>query len=207
MAARSGTGPLPVSSKHHGQQSSQPPHHFAHPGHRLIVCLLLVDPPLGSGLALAAYTYACVTDFFDGYLARALHQQSALGRFLDPIADKLLVSAVLLMLVARDQIAGPTVLPAMVILCREILVSGLREFLAGLRVSVPVSQLAKWKTTLQMIALGFLIVGKAGPDFGPVSTAEIGIYGLWIAAALTLITGYDYFRVGLRHMADNDGSG
>ncbi|MDX9861369.1 MAG: CDP-diacylglycerol--glycerol-3-phosphate 3-phosphatidyltransferase [Rhodospirillales bacterium] len=173
----------------------------------LIVALLLVDPPLGSWLALAAYTYACITDFFDGYLARALHQQSALGRFLDPIADKLLVSAVLLMLVAEDRIAGPTVLPAMVILCREILVSGLREFLAGLRVSVPVSQLAKWKTTLQMIALGFLIVGSAGPDFGPLGTADIGIYGLWVAAALTLITGYDYLRVGLRHMADDDGNG
>lgn len=173
----------------------------------LIIGLLLLDPPLGSWLALAAYTYACVTDFFDGYLARALHQQSALGRFLDPIADKLLVSAVLLMLVANDRIAGPTVLPAMVILCREILVSGLREFLAGLRVSVPVSQLAKWKTTLQMIALGFLIVGNAGPDFGPISTTEIGIYGLWIAAALTLITGYDYLRVGLRHMTDSDSGG
>jgi cardiolipin synthase len=171
----------------------------------LIVGLLLLDPPLGSWLALAAYTYACVTDFFDGYLARALHQQSALGRFLDPIADKLLVSAVLLMLVANDRIVGPAVLPAMVILCREILVSGLREFLAGLRVSVPVSQLAKWKTTLQMIALGFLIVGDVGPDFGPVSTSEIGICGLWIAAALTLITGYDYLRVGLRHMSDGTG--
>lgn len=173
----------------------------------LIIGLLLLDPPLGSWLALGAYTYACVTDFFDGYLARALHQQSALGRFLDPIADKLLVSAVLLMLVANDRIAGPTVLAAMVILCREILVSGLREFLAGLRVSVPVSQLAKWKTTLQMIALGFLIVGSSGPNFGPVSTTEIGVYGLWIAAALTLITGYDYLRVGLRHMTDTDGGG
>jgi len=172
----------------------------------LIVGLLLLDPPLGSWLALVAYTYACVTDFFDGYLARALHQQSALGRFLDPIADKLLVAAVLMMLVANGRIAGPTLLPALVILCREILVSGLREFLAGLRVSVPVSQLAKWKTTLQMIALGFLIVGDVGPDFGPVTTAEIGIYGLWIAALLTLVTGYDYLRVGLRHMTDTGGN-
>lgn len=171
----------------------------------LIIGLLLLDPPLGSWLALSAYTYACITDFLDGYLARALQQQSALGRFLDPIADKLLVSAVLLMLVANGRIAGMTLLPALIILCREILVSGLREFLAGLQVGVPVSQLAKWKTTLQMIALGFLIVGGVGPDFGPVTTTDIGIGGLWIAAALTLITGYDYLRVGLKHMTEPGG--
>ncbi len=167
----------------------------------LVVGLLfIVEPPLGNWLALAAYTYACVTDFFDGYLARVLEQQSALGRFLDPIADKLLVSAVLLMLVAKDHVAGLTVLPAMIILCREILVSGLREFLAEIRVGMPVSQLAKWKTTLQMVVLGFLIVGPAGPDFGPLTTTQVGEIGIWIAAALTLITGYDYLRAGLHHI-------
>ncbi len=166
----------------------------------LVVGLLFMDPPLGSWLALAAYVYACLTDFFDGYFARVLEQQSAVGRFLDPIADKLLVSAVLLMLVANDQIAGISLLPAIVILCREILVSGLREFLAQLQVSVPVSQLSKWKTMLQMVALGFLIVGPAGPRFGPLDSTEIGIFGLWGAAALTLVTGYDYFRAGLHHM-------
>lgn len=170
----------------------------------LVVGLLFIEPPVGSWLALAAYTYACITDFFDGYLARALKQQSALGRFLDPIADKILVSAVLLMLAAKHHITGLTLLPAVIILCREILVSGLREFLAEIRVGMPVSQLAKWKTTLQMVALGFLIVGTAGPDFGPVTTPEIGIYGLWIAAALTLVTGYDYLRAGLKHMQKID---
>jgi len=172
----------------------------------LVVGLMFLDPPLGSWTALAAYTYACVTDFFDGFLARRLKQQSAMGRFLDPIADKILVSAVLLMLAAKSRIVGIELLPAIIILCREILVSGLREFLAGLRVSVPVSQLAKWKTTLQMIALGFLIVGPAGPDFGPLTTSEVGIWGLWLAAAWTLFTGYDYLRAGLKYMIETDKS-
>ncbi|MFQ5766063.1 MAG: CDP-diacylglycerol--glycerol-3-phosphate 3-phosphatidyltransferase, partial [Rhodospirillales bacterium] len=171
----------------------------------VLVCLLLfVEEPLGSWLALAAYTIACVTDFFDGYLARAWSQQSAFGRFLDPIADKLLVASVLLMLVGIDRIAGLTVLPAAVILCREIVVSGLREFLAQVRVRVPVTALAKWKTSIQMTTLGFLLVGPSGPDFGPLSTTEIGVIGLWGAAGLTLITGYDYLVAGLRTIRETD---
>jgi cardiolipin synthase (CMP-forming) len=166
--------------------------------------LLFIDDPLGSWLAFSVYTYACITDFFDGYLARAWHQQSAFGRFLDPIADKLLVASVLLVLVGIDRVSGLTVLPAAVILCREILVSGLREFLAEVSVSVPVTTLAKWKTTLQMLALGFLMVGPNGPMFGPVSTSEIGIYGLWLAAVLTLVTGFDYLVAGLRHIKETD---
>lgn len=171
----------------------------------VVVCLMLfVDPPLGNWLAFSVYTYAAVTDFFDGYLARAWEQQSALGRFLDPIADKLLIAALLLTLVAVDRFENVHILPAAVILCREILVSGLREFLAGVRVSVPVTTLAKWKTTVQILALGFLIVGPAGPDFGPFSTTEIGIYGLWLAALFTLITGFDYLVAGLRHIHRED---
>jgi cardiolipin synthase len=170
----------------------------------LIGLLLFVDDPAGSWLAFGAYTYACITDFFDGYLARAWHQQSAFGRFLDPIADKLLVASVLLALVGIDRISGLTVLPAAVIMCREILVSGLREFLAEVRVGVPVSALAKWKTALQMLCLGFLLVGPNGPDFGLVTTSEIGIYGLWAAAVLTLITGYDYLVHGLKHIRETD---
>ena len=170
----------------------------------LICLLLLVKDPVGSWLAFAAYTYACLTDFFDGYLARAWHQQSAFGRFLDPIADKLLVAGVLLALVGIDRVSGLTVLPAAVILCREILVSGLREFLAELDVGVPVSKLAKWKTGMQMLALGFLLVGPNGPDFGPLTTPEIGFWGLWGAAVLTLITGYDYLLHGIRHIAETD---
>ncbi len=166
--------------------------------------LVFMADPLASWLAFSVYTYACVTDFFDGYLARAWHQQSAFGRFLDPIADKLLVASVLLVLVGIDRVSGLTVLPAAVILCREILVSGLREFLAEVDVSVPVSQLAKWKTLLQMLALGFLLVGPNGPDFGPLTTSEIGVYGIWVAAVITLVTGYDYLVHGLRYIRETD---
>jgi len=170
----------------------------------VVLGFIMLGGPLGNWLAFSAYTYACITDFFDGYLARAWHQQSAFGRFLDPIADKLLVAGVLFMLVGVESISAMHILPAAVILCREILVSGLREFLAEARVGLPVSLLAKWKTTIQMLALGFLIVGNVGPDFGFATTWEIGIYGLWIAAVITIVTGYDYLRAGLRHIAETD---
>ena len=173
----------------------------------VVVGLLFVGTHLGNWLALFVYTLACVTDFLDGYLARAWEQQSSLGCFLDPIADKLLVATVLLVLVGIDRIAGLALFPAVVIMCREILVSGLREFLAQVRVGVPVNRLAKWKTTIQMVAIGFLVTGGAGPDFGPVSTTQIGTYGLWAAAALTLVTGFDYLRVGLKHIHGADAGG
>src|SRR5271156_3311609 len=112
--------------------------------------------------ALAIFIAAGITDFLDGYLARAWSQQSSLGRMLDPIADKLLVAAVLMMLAADHTIEGPSLWAAIVILCREILVSGLREYLAELRVPVPVTAVAKWKTTVQLVSLGFLIAGPAG---------------------------------------------
>lgn len=167
----------------------------------VVVCLMLfVEAPLGNWLAFSVYTYAAITDFFDGYLARAWEQQSSLGRFLDPIADKLLIAALLLTLVGVDRFGGVHVLPAAVILCREILVSGLREFLAGTKGRMPVSAMAKWKTLLQILALGFLIVGPAGPDFGPLTTTEVGLYGLWAAAVITLVTGLDYLIAGLRHI-------
>lgn len=153
--------------------------------------------------ALALFTVASVTDYFDGYLARAWEQQSNLGRMLDPIADKLLVSAALLMLVANGTIGWGSVPAAVVILSREILVSGLREYLAELRVSVPVSNLAKWKTAIQMISLGFLLAGPAGDQVLPHNT-QIGIVLLWVAAMLTLYTGYDYMVAGLRHIIDED---
>ena len=174
----------------------------------VVVCLMLfVDSPYGNWWAFGVYCYASITDFFDGYLARAWEQQSSLGRFLDPIADKLLISALLLALVGVDRFSDVHILPAAVILCREILVSGLREFLASARVGLPVSTLAKWKTTVQILALGFLIVGPAGPDFGPLSTTEVGVYCLWIAALLTLVTGFDYLWAGLRHIRREDDPG
>jgi cardiolipin synthase (CMP-forming) len=164
------------------------------------VAAFYLSSPLSNWVSFGIFAVAGVTDFFDGYLARNLNQVSKFGRFLDPIADKLLVAAAILMLVAVDRIAGWTVLAALVILCREILVSGLREFLAEAKVSVPVSQLAKWKTGVQIVALGFLLVGNAANTLLPAGT--IGVIGLWIAAILTLYTGYDYMRVGLRHMAE-----
>jgi cardiolipin synthase (CMP-forming) len=170
----------------------------------IVAGLFFLPEPLGSWLAFGIYTYACVTDFLDGYLARAWHMQSALGRFLDPIADKMLVAGVLFALLAADRIGSWEVIPAGVILAREILVSGLREFLAELRVGMPVSHLAKWKTGIQMLALGFLLVGPNGPEFWSIPTLQVGVVGLWLAAGLTLITGYDYLYVGLKHIIETD---
>ena len=152
-------------------------------------------------VALAIFIAAGVTDILDGYFARSWGQQSSFGRMLDPIADKLLVSSCLLMLAVDHTILGWSVWAAIVILCREILVSGLREYLAELRVSVPVTQLAKWKTTLQLVAVGFLIAGKAGDEIIPVVT-DVGITLLWLSSLLTLYTGYDYFKAGARHLID-----
>lgn len=148
---------------------------------------------------LALFAAAGITDWFDGYLARKWGQMSDLGRFLDPVADKLLVAAVILMLIAFDRIDRVTCVAAVVIMCREITVTGLREFLAELRVKVPVSRLAKWKTTVQLVALGFLIVGDHGPDV--LHVRFVGEVGIWVAAVLTLYTGWDYLQTGLRHMA------
>jgi cardiolipin synthase len=171
----------------------------------LIVAFMYMNAPFWSWLALILYAVACITDFFDGYIARRMEKVSPLGRFLDPIADKLLVAAIILVLVATNHIAGWATLAALIILCREILVSGLREFLAELRVGVPVSILAKWKTMAQMLALGFLIIGAFGPP--QIDCELVGEVLLWIAAALTLITGYDYLLVGLRHMAVDERGG
>ncbi|MEQ8295487.1 MAG: CDP-diacylglycerol--glycerol-3-phosphate 3-phosphatidyltransferase [Nitratireductor sp.] len=153
--------------------------------------------------ALGLFMAASVTDYLDGYLARIWQQTSNIGRMLDPIADKLLVSTCLLLLAADPArtIHGWSLWAAIIILCREILVSGLREYLAELKVSVPVTRLAKWKTTIQMIAIGFLLAGPAGAKVLPY-TIEIGITLLWISALVTLYTGYDYFRAGLKHIID-----
>ncbi|HEY7248286.1 MAG TPA: CDP-diacylglycerol--glycerol-3-phosphate 3-phosphatidyltransferase [Xanthobacteraceae bacterium] len=150
-------------------------------------------------VALIIFIAAGVTDVLDGYFARKWKEQSSFGRMLDPIADKLLVASCLLMLAADGTIRGWSLWAAIVILCREILVSGLREYLAELRVSVPVTQLAKWKTTLQLVAVGFLIAGKAGDAILPVVT-PMGLTLIWLSAILTLYTGWDYFRAGMHHL-------
>jgi CDP-diacylglycerol--glycerol-3-phosphate 3-phosphatidyltransferase/cardiolipin synthase len=168
-----------------------------------VMVLLLWRPSSGDyWLGFLLYVSVAVTDYFDGYLARAQGAVSRLGIFLDPIADKIMVATVIIMLVARPEGAQPIygvhVIAAVIILLREIAVSGLREFLAELRVSVPVSQLAKWKTTFQLVSLGAIILGGALPT--EVWISQVGLFSLWAAAGLTLVTGWDYLRVGLKHM-------
>jgi cardiolipin synthase len=166
----------------------------------------ILDGPLWlRWVALAVFISAAVTDFLDGYYARIWDQHSAFGRMLDPIADKLLVASCLLMLAADGIIHGWTLWAAIVILCREILVSGLREYLAALRVSVPVSKLAKWKTTVQLVAIGFLLAGEAGDMVIPFTT-QLGLLLLWISAILTIYTGWDYLRAGIHHLLEEDGA-
>ena len=172
----------------------------------LVVLCFFVEGRLQSSdfarwTALGIFIVASVTDFLDGYLARIWKQTSNIGKMLDPIADKLLVASVLLLLAAEGTIAGWSLWAAIIILCREILVSGLREYLAALKVSVPVTQLAKWKTAIQLVAIGFLLAGPAADKFLPYTT-EFGLILLWLSALVTLYTGYDYFRAGIKHIID-----
>jgi cardiolipin synthase (CMP-forming) len=171
----------------------------------IVVGCLLSQSDTARWIALGLYIAAAITDYVDGYLARAWGQQSPLGRMLDPIADKLLVSSCLLAFAATGLFDNILVSfwAAVVILCREILVSGLREFLAELRVSVPVTRLAKWKTAAQLTAVGFLVAGPAGDKVMPY-ISEAGHVLLWISALLTLYTGYDYFRAGLRRVFEGE---
>lgn len=167
---------------------------------------------LGYAIGFGVYCMMGITDYFDGYVARSQGAVSRLGAFLDPIADKIMVAAVILVLTAQGILTGPYVgdmhvIAGLIILVREIAVSGLREFLGGIQVSVPVSKLAKWKTTLQLVSLGALILGEAMPWWnvmlGEVNANvphTVGLATLWGAAILTLITGWDYLRVGLKHM-------
>jgi CDP-diacylglycerol---glycerol-3-phosphate 3-phosphatidyltransferase len=170
----------------------------------ILVFLLWRPTPIDYAVTFVLYCIVGITDYFDGYLARAQGQISRFGQFLDPIADKIMVAAVIVMLISSrkanpvPEIDGLHIIPALVILLREIIVSGLREFLAPLHVSMPVSTLAKWKTTLQLVSLGALILGGAFPTEPWVH--NVGIASLWAAAALTLVTGYDYLRIGIRHM-------
>jgi cardiolipin synthase len=170
----------------------------------ILVFLLWKPSWFDYAITFGLYCLIGLTDYFDGYVARARGTVSRLGIFLDPIADKIMVAAVIVMLVSTRQaganplIHGIHIVPALVILLREIIVSGLREFLATLQVSIPVSQLAKWKTTFQLVALGALILAGALPQWSWVH--DVGNVSLWAAATLTLVTGWDYLRVGMKHM-------
>ena len=174
---------------------------------RIFAVPLLVVLMWGTGAyewlaAFVVFAIAGITDYLDGYLARAQGTVSKIGVFLDPIADKIMVAAVIVMLIAGGIVHGFAVVAALIILLREIIVSGLREYLATLQVSLPVSALAKWKTSFQMLSLGALVLAGAAPVLLPwLPALEIGLASLWVAAGLTLITGYDYLRVGLKHMA------
>jgi len=163
-----------------------------------IIAAFYLPHPAANWVTAVLFALAGMTDYFDGYFARTRNQFSAFGRFLDPIADKLLVTALVVMMVAMERIDGLHVLAAMIILCREIFISGLREFLAGVHVGIPVSRLAKWKTTAQFVALDLLLVGDAAGTLLP--ARGLGLGALWLAAALTLWTGWDYWRASLRHM-------
>ncbi len=164
----------------------------------LVACLYFLQGDAARWSAFVLFVLAGITDWLDGYLARAWAQQSTLGAMLDPIADKLLVGAALMMLVYDGTIGKVSIWAAVIILCREILVSGLREFLAELNVKIRVSMLAKWKTTVQMVALAALLASPAAEKYVP-GLEVVGITLLWLAAVLTLWTGYDYLKAGVKH--------
>ncbi len=168
----------------------------------LLVLFVAIGAPWADFLAALVFLIAAVTDYLDGRLAREMAQMSDFGRMLDPIADKLLIGATLMALVGFGHLPGWGIYPAIVIMLREILVSGLREYLAELRIGLPVTRLAKWKTGVQMVALGLLLLGSGGAriiGLGWLPMAWIGGTLLWMAAALTLVTGWDYLTAGLRH--------
>lgn len=164
----------------------------------VLISSFFLDGVISNWLAATLFIFASVTDFVDGYLARLLKAQSNLGKVLDPIADKLLVATAIIMLVHFGNNDLLITIPGIVILFREIFVSGLREFLAEINISMPVSQLAKWKTAVQMTALAIMILGDRGT--GIEYTNEIGRAGLVIAAILTVITGFVYFKAALKHL-------
>ena len=173
----------------------------------LLVALMFLRTPVGDILACAVFSAAAVTDYFDGKIARERGSLTAFGRMLDPIADKLLVGAALMLLAGMDRLSPWGLLPATVILLREILVSGLREYLAGLRIGLPVTHLAKWKTGFQMGSIGTIVSGDSGASaigLGFLPVSWLGEAGLWVAAALTLWTGWDYMTAGMRHAAAED---
>ncbi len=173
----------------------------------LVALFLLINTDLSRWVALFLYCLAGLTDFFDGYIARKTGQSSALGRFLDPIADKLLVATIIIILIIMgdrmDGLSAVNAFAGIIIVLREITVSGLREYLAEIKISVPVSSLAKWKTAFQLLSLGFLIIGsEASPKFIP--SGDIGVFLLWISAIFTIVTGQNYLRSGIKHMLNDD---
>jgi cardiolipin synthase len=170
----------------------------------LLIVVASLRHPATDLAACVLFSAAAITDYFDGRIARERRQQSDFGRMLDPIADKLLVGATLMLLAGQGRLLVWGLYPAIVILLREILVSGLREHLATLRIGLPVTRLAKWKTGFQMGALGTLLAGDSSAQLLHIGFLPVSLIGeamLWIAAGLTLVTGWDYLMAGLRHAA------
>jgi cardiolipin synthase len=165
----------------------------------VIIGLFFIPEAWAAWSALGLYAVASITDFLDGYLARKMKTESALGQFLDPISDKIFIASILVVLIGFDRLEGIWIIPAIIILMREFLISGLREFLAPQNIQLPVSKLAKWKTTVQMIALGFLVIGDYGDILIP-HTLVYGQIGITVAAILTVITGWSYLKAGLKHI-------
>ena len=160
---------------------------------------------LGDLIPFFIFILASFTDFLDGLLARLYKEESKLGELLDPIADKIMVAAALVLLVMNETIQHYEVVAAIIILTREILISGLREFLAKSKVSMPVSGLAKFKTLIQMFAIAILLTGESGNaifNFQDYNAHSIGIIMLWLSAFITLYTGYDYVKKGIDHIID-----
>jgi CDP-diacylglycerol--glycerol-3-phosphate 3-phosphatidyltransferase len=173
-----------------------------------MLILIFPDNQTARMFAFILYTICGITDFLDGWIARKYNLHSHLGRMLDPIADKLLIAVILLILTELDDINGIHVIPAAIILCREFLVSGLREFLGNSKIQIPVTNLAKWKTTLQIFALGFFVIGNASVWISPlIPSHSIGLICLWCAAILTVYTGYIYLKSGMTYIINQDKMG
>jgi CDP-diacylglycerol--glycerol-3-phosphate 3-phosphatidyltransferase len=165
----------------------------------LLVILMMIPHAWAAWMALIIYIVSAITDWLDGYIARRMSLQSSFGTFLDPIADKIFILTVLITLVANGTLHGFWITPVILILAREFLIAGLREFLGPKNIQVPVSYLGKWKTAIQMIALGFLVIGEFGNQILPY-TIEIGLIGLLVATALTIVTGWNYLKTGIQHL-------
>jgi cardiolipin synthase len=165
----------------------------------VLVALFFMPGEWTAWTALGIYIICCLTDFLDGYVARSMQTTSKLGTFLDPISDKIFIATLLIVLVGFDRLPDLWMIPTIVIMARELLISGLREFLGPQNIQVPVSKLAKWKTTVQMVALGFLIIGDYGDRLIP-NTLFIGQCGIAVAAVITIITGWNYLKAGFQHI-------
>ena len=166
----------------------------------IFVFAFFIPGEIGKWTTCGLFIFACITDYLDGKLARSLNQESKLGALLDPIADKIIVAVAIILLIHDETIKDLTLFAALIIISREILVSGLREFLASLQLSLPVSSLSKAKTFIQMFALSVLLSGESGNNFLLGYGRDIGLFSLWVAAAVTVYTGYVYLVKGLKHI-------